>query len=494
MAPKRNKAQKVALSDFLADDKHGSWADEMEALPTAPASRPEGERLDTGDFMSRPDRAPRGEFAGESRGFAREEIPLPTSAPFTAYVGNLSFEVGEADVETLFSGLSITSIKIISDFEGKPKGFGYVEFGTLDDLKQAMARTGESVGGRTVRISVAEPPKNGVRSSQFGGAADEKSSWRREGPLPALENTRRPNNNRFDSGPAADDDRDWSSARGSKFVPSSDTGSRFGGPDRREGVNPGAAEAASQWRTGKPLAGSAPGGFGGRDAPPHQRTPRADVPPSAADAEDQWTRGKNFVASPLAHAPERQFSSGPRAGVSPVVETSDWRSSTRKPAFDRSPNSSNNASPVPLARKPMTLLPRSGSTVSSAGPSSPDGSVPSSPKASSKASPFGAARAIDVSAREKEIQEKRLKAEAERKAAKEQERAAVVLAKPIEVKEEPSNWRERPAKGAVPLSQQAQKSVRGERGASAGGAVEDGEDDETDEVEAVTEGVEKTQI
>lgn len=130
--------------------------------------------------------------------------------------------------------------------------------------------------------------KNGSRPSQFGGAADEKSSWRREGPLPPLENTRRPNNNRFDSsGPPADDDRDWSAARGAKFVPSADTGSRFGGPDRREGVNPGAAEAASQWRTGKPLAGAAPGAFGGRDAPPHQRTPRAEAPPSAADLEDQ---------------------------------------------------------------------------------------------------------------------------------------------------------------------------------------------------------------
>jgi translation initiation factor 4B len=49
------------------------------------------------------------------------------------------------------------SHKIISDFEGKPKGFGYVEFSTQDDLKSALDMTGGQLLGRTVRISVAEP-------------------------------------------------------------------------------------------------------------------------------------------------------------------------------------------------------------------------------------------------------------------------------------------------------------------------------------------------
>lgn len=41
------------------------------------------------------------------------------------------------------SGAQLNSVKIISDMEGKPKGFGYVEFSTLNDLKQALAMTGE---------------------------------------------------------------------------------------------------------------------------------------------------------------------------------------------------------------------------------------------------------------------------------------------------------------------------------------------------------------
>lgn len=39
----------------------------------------------------------------------------------------------------------------------KPKGFGYVEFETLDGLKGALEKTGGQLAGRTVRVSVAEP-------------------------------------------------------------------------------------------------------------------------------------------------------------------------------------------------------------------------------------------------------------------------------------------------------------------------------------------------
>lgn len=34
-------------------------------------------------------------------------------------------------------------MKIIADREGKPKGFGYVEFADLDGLKNALSKSGE---------------------------------------------------------------------------------------------------------------------------------------------------------------------------------------------------------------------------------------------------------------------------------------------------------------------------------------------------------------
>jgi hypothetical protein len=49
------------------------------------------------------------------------------------------------------------STKIIRDMDQKPKGFGYVEFKTLDGLKDGLARTGGQLLGRNVRTSVAEP-------------------------------------------------------------------------------------------------------------------------------------------------------------------------------------------------------------------------------------------------------------------------------------------------------------------------------------------------
>lgn len=43
--------------------------------------------------------------------------------------------------------------------ERKPKGFGYVEFGTLDGLKKALELNGTQFQGRNIRISVADPRK-----------------------------------------------------------------------------------------------------------------------------------------------------------------------------------------------------------------------------------------------------------------------------------------------------------------------------------------------
>lgn len=49
-------------------------------------------------------------------------------------------------------------MRIVEDkLDGKPKGFGYVEFGTLDGLKNALSLTESDFMGRKVKISVAEP-------------------------------------------------------------------------------------------------------------------------------------------------------------------------------------------------------------------------------------------------------------------------------------------------------------------------------------------------
>lgn len=65
------------------------------------------------------------------------------------------------DVEDYFTGCEVTNVRIVEDkIEHKPKGFGYVEFGSLDGLKKALTMNGTQFQGRNIRVSVAEPRKS----------------------------------------------------------------------------------------------------------------------------------------------------------------------------------------------------------------------------------------------------------------------------------------------------------------------------------------------
>lgn len=63
-----------------------------------------------------------------------------------------------ADVEEFFKDCQVTNVRIVEDkVDQRPKGFGYVEFATLDGLKKALEYTERNFMGRNVKISVAEP-------------------------------------------------------------------------------------------------------------------------------------------------------------------------------------------------------------------------------------------------------------------------------------------------------------------------------------------------
>ena len=75
-------------------------------------------------------------------------------------MGNLSFDATEGDVHDFFAECEVTNVRIVEDkLERKPKGFGYVEFGSLEGLKKALDLSGTQFQGRNVRVSVAEPRK-----------------------------------------------------------------------------------------------------------------------------------------------------------------------------------------------------------------------------------------------------------------------------------------------------------------------------------------------
>ena len=56
-----------------------------------------------------------------------------------------------------FLRTQVSSIRLLNGPDGRPKGFGYVEFETQDALKAALDATGSDVGGRQIRVTVADP-------------------------------------------------------------------------------------------------------------------------------------------------------------------------------------------------------------------------------------------------------------------------------------------------------------------------------------------------
>lgn len=84
------------------------------------------------------------------------------------YVGNLSFEQTEEQLNTLFSEAGpVISVKIITDRQtGQPRGFGFVEMETKSAGQRAISMfNGRTVDGRPMTVNEAKPQQK----SGFGG-------------------------------------------------------------------------------------------------------------------------------------------------------------------------------------------------------------------------------------------------------------------------------------------------------------------------------------
>lgn len=71
----------------------------------------------------------------------------------------MSFESSQDDVKVFLQAegnITVTSVRMISGFDGKSKGFAYAEFPEADMLRAALELNGSNLGGRNVRVSVAE--------------------------------------------------------------------------------------------------------------------------------------------------------------------------------------------------------------------------------------------------------------------------------------------------------------------------------------------------
>lgn len=86
------------------------------------------------------------------------------------YVGNLSYDVGDADLSEIFAAHgAVESAHVVVDRQtGRSRGFGFVEMGSDDEAEAAIsAVNGQEHGGRALTVNEARPRENrGGRPNQ----------------------------------------------------------------------------------------------------------------------------------------------------------------------------------------------------------------------------------------------------------------------------------------------------------------------------------------
>ena len=88
------------------------------------------------------------------------------------YVGNLSFDVSEAQLQESFAAFgAVNKANVVTDrMTGRSRGFGFVEMAKDEEGKAAIeALNGSELGGRTITVNVAKPREDRPRGGGGGG-------------------------------------------------------------------------------------------------------------------------------------------------------------------------------------------------------------------------------------------------------------------------------------------------------------------------------------
>jgi cold-inducible RNA-binding protein len=92
------------------------------------------------------------------------------------YVGNLSFNTTENELQELFSQAgTVQEVSLMQDkFTGKSRGFAFVTMGSEEDAQNAISKlNGQTVEGRPLTVNEARPreprPPGGGGGRGYGG-------------------------------------------------------------------------------------------------------------------------------------------------------------------------------------------------------------------------------------------------------------------------------------------------------------------------------------
>ena len=105
------------------------------------------------------------------------------------YVGNLSFNTTENELQELFSQAgTVQEVSLMQDkFTGKSRGFAFVTMSSEEDAQNAISKlNGQTVEGRALTVNEARPreprpPGGGGGRGYGGGGGGGYGGGRREG-------------------------------------------------------------------------------------------------------------------------------------------------------------------------------------------------------------------------------------------------------------------------------------------------------------------------
>ena len=96
------------------------------------------------------------------------------------YVGNLSYNVTDADLEQLCAQHgTVQSAQVIQDRDtGRSKGFGFVEMGSEEEAQAAIAAlNGQEHDGRALTVNEAKPKEDRPRGGGGGGGGGGRGGY-----------------------------------------------------------------------------------------------------------------------------------------------------------------------------------------------------------------------------------------------------------------------------------------------------------------------------
>jgi cold-inducible RNA-binding protein len=97
------------------------------------------------------------------------------------FVGNLSFQTGENDLQDYFAQAgAVTSVNLMLDkMTGRSRGFAFVEYATSEEAQKAITQFHDKdFQGRKITVNVARPreelPARNDRFAGGGGGGDRR--------------------------------------------------------------------------------------------------------------------------------------------------------------------------------------------------------------------------------------------------------------------------------------------------------------------------------